>query len=196
MQVSGPTRCGKFRLVQRIIKQQLIHLYATRIIWVYSEWHPDHDMIRERYPGIEFEKGWRDDIFDSLCPDQRNILVLDHQMAVASSNMSVADFFTKGSHHKNLTFIYLVQNVYNQGKSQWTISLNSRYSVVFRNSRDASQFRTMAYQICPRDSQWLVDAFTDATSEPYGYLILDHHLSTPEYQKVVTNMFPGEQLIY
>ena len=163
---------------------------------MYSEWQPDYDMIRERYPGIEFEKGWRHEIFDSLSPEQRNILVLDDQMGVASSSKSVADLFTRGSHHRNLTVIYLMQNVYNQGKSQWTISLNSHYSLEFRNGRDASQFLTMAYQICRRDGQWLVDSFTDATSEPYGYLVLDHHPLTPEDQTVVTNIFPGEQLIY
>ena len=108
----------------------------------------------------------------------------------------MVDLFTKGSHHRNLTVIYLVQNVYNQGKSQRTISLNSHYSVVFRNGWDASQFRTMAYQICPSDGQWLVDAFTDATSKTYRYLVLDHHPSTPEDQTVVTNIFSGEQLIY
>ena len=153
-------------------------------------------MIRERYPGIEFEKGWRDEIFDSLCPEQRNILFLDDQMAVASSSKSVADLFTKWLHHRNLTVIYLVQNVYNQGMSQRTISLDSHYSVVFCNGRDASQFRTMAYQICPSDGQWLVVAFTDAMSKAYGYLVLDHHPSTPEDYTIVINIFPGEQLIY
>ena len=157
-----------------ILEEQLIHPFATRIIWVYSEWQPDYYMIRERYPNIEFENRWRDHIFDSLTPEQRNILVLDDQMAVASSSKSVADFFTKGSHHRNLTVIYLVQNVYNQGNSLRTILLNSNYNVVFRNGRNTSQYRTMAYQICPRDGQWLVEAFTDATSEPYGYLVLDH----------------------
>ena len=78
---------------------------------MFSEWQPDYDIIRERYPGIEFEKGWRDEIFDSLSQEQRNILVLDDQMGVASSSTSVADLFTKGSHHRNLTVIYLVQNV-------------------------------------------------------------------------------------
>ena len=101
-------------------------------------------MIRERYPSIEFEKGWRDEIFDLLSPEQRNILVLDDQIGVASSSTSVADLFTKGSQHRNLTVIYLMQNEYNQGKSQKTILLNWHYSVVFRNGRDASQFRTMA----------------------------------------------------
>ena len=151
-------------------------------------------MIRERYSGIEFEKGWRDEIFDSLSPEQRNILVLDDQISVASSSTSVADLFTKGSHHRNLTVIYLVQNVYNQGKSQKTISLKSHYSVVFRNGWDAWQFRTMAYQICPNDGKWLADSFTDATSKPYGRVPANP--STPEDQTVVTNILPGDQLTY
>ena len=66
-------------------------------------------MICERYLGIEFEKGTRDEMFDSLSPEQRNILVLDDQMGDSSSSKSVADFFTMGSHYKNLTVIYLVQ---------------------------------------------------------------------------------------
>ena len=97
IQVSGPTRCGKTRLVRSILEEQLIQPFATRIIWVFSELQPDYDMIRERYPNIEFEKGWRDGIFDSLIPEQRNIMVLDYQMGVASSSTSVADLFTKES---------------------------------------------------------------------------------------------------
>ena len=124
------------------------------------------------------------------------MLVLDDQMGIASSSSSVADLFTKGFHHRILTVIYLVQNVYNHGKSQRTISLNSHYRVFFRNGRDASQFRTMAYQICPNDNKWLIDSFTDATSKPYGYLVLDHHPSTSEGQTVVTNILPGDQLTY
>ena len=196
IQFSGPTRCGKTRLVRRILKQQLIQPFATRTIWVYSEWQQDFDLIRERYPGIEFEKGWRNEIFDSLSPEQRNILVLDDQIGVASSTTSVADPFTKDSHRRKLTVIYLVQNVYNQGKSQRTISLNSHNSVVFRNGRDASQFRTMAYQICPNDGKWLVDIITDATSKHYGNLVLDHHPSTPEDQTIVTDILTGDPLTY
>ena len=61
-----------------------------------SEWQLDYDMIRERYPFIEFEKMWRDDIFDFLSPEQRNILVLDDTIDVAIASKSVADLFTKG----------------------------------------------------------------------------------------------------
>ena len=120
---------------------------------MYSEWQPDYDIIRERYFGIEFEKGWRDEIFDTLTPEQRNILVSDEQMGVASSSKSVSDLFTKGSHHgrtRNLTVIYLVQHVYNQGKSQMTISLNSHYSVMFvtvGTRRSSESWRTKYSQV-------------------------------------------------
>ena len=196
IQVSGPTRCGKTRLVRHMLEKQLIQPFATRIILVYSEWQPDYKNIHHLYPPIEFQHGWRDEIFETLCPKQRNIIILDDQISSASSSKTVADLFTRGSHHRNLTVIYLVQNVYNHGKSQRTISLNSHYSVVFRNGRDAFQFRTMSYQIGPSDARWLLDAFTDATSKPYGYLVLDHHPSTPEDNTVVKNILPGEQLTY
>ena len=52
IQVSGPTCCGQTRLVQKILEEQLIQPFATGIIWVYSEWQPDYDMIREQYAGI------------------------------------------------------------------------------------------------------------------------------------------------
>ena len=68
--------------------------------------------------------------------------------------------------------------------------------MVVCKGRDASQFRTMAYQICPNNSKWLIDSFKDATCKPYVYLVLDHHPSTPEYQTVVTNILPKKQLTY
>ena len=36
----------------------------------------------------------------------------------------------------------------------------------------------------------------NATSKPYGYLVLDHHPSTLEGQTFVTNILPKEQLTY
>ena len=49
---------------------------------------------------------------------------------------------------------------------------------VFCNGRDASQIRTITYQICENDGKWLVDFCSDATSKAYGFLVLNHHQST------------------
>ena len=46
IQVVGATRFGKTKLVRRNLEKQLLRLFATRIIWVYSEWQPDYNIIR------------------------------------------------------------------------------------------------------------------------------------------------------
>ena len=113
-------------------------------------------------------------------------------MSEASDTKSLAKLFTKGSHHRNVTILYLVQNMFDQGKSSRTVSLNSHYTVVFRNLRDQSQFRTMARQLLPKNSQWLIDAFTDATLRPFGYLVIDNSPQCDPVFRFRTNILRGE----
>ena len=190
--LSGPTGCGKTRFVRRILEDRLIDPFPIRLIWVYGEWQEDYDKIKVIYPEIEFIKGYSDDLYDSLEPIERNLLILDDQMSEASDTKSLAKLFTKGSHHRNVTILYLVQNLFDQGKSSRTVSLNSHYTVVFRNLRDQSQFRTMAGQLLPKNSQWLIDAFSDATTRPYGYLVIDNSPHCDPMYRFRTNIFRGE----
>ncbi len=190
--LSGPTGCGKTRFVRRILEERLIDPFPTRLIWVYSEWQEDYDKIKTIYPEIEFMKGYSDDIYDSLEPSDRNLLILDDQMSEASNTKSLANLFTKGSHHRNVTILYLVQNMFDQGRSSRTVSLNSHYTVVFRNLRDQSQFRTMARQILPKNSDWLIDAYADATVRPFGYLVIDNSPQCDPIFRFRTNIFRGE----
>ena len=86
--------------------------------------------------------------------------------------------------------------MYNQGRRKKTISLNSHNSLVFRNGREASEFRTMAYQISPSNGQLLVTVFTNATSKPCVYVVLKDYRSTPENKTVATNIHHVEQHNY
>ena len=190
--LSGPTGCGKTRFVLRVLEERLIEPFPTRLIWVYGEWQGDYDKAKTIYPEIEFVKGYSDDLYDSLESCDRNLLILDDQMSEASDTKSLAKLFTKGSHHRNVTILYLVQNMFDQGKSSRTVSLNSHYTVVFRNLRDMSQFRTMAGQLLPKKSQWLIDAFANATERPYGYLVVDNSPHCDPVFRFRTNIFRGE----
>ena len=53
------------------------------------------------------------------------------------------------------------------------MSLNAHYIVLFKNPRDASQFANLARQMYPKQWQFAVEAYKDATREPYSYLLLD-----------------------
>ena len=190
--LSGPKCCAQTRFVRRILVERLIDLFPTRIIRVYSEWQEDYDKIKTIHPEIELMKGYSDDIYDCLEPSDRNLLILDDQMSEASNTKSLANLCTKVSHHRNLTIYYLVQNMFDQGRSSRTVSLNSHYTVVFRNLKDQSQFRTMAHWILPKNSDWLLDEYADATVRPFGYLVIDSSPKCNPIFRFQTNIFRGE----
>ena len=73
-----------------------------------------------------------------------------------------------------------------------TISLNAQYIVAFKNPRDATQVTHLARQMYPGRVKYMQETFKDATSGPYGYLLLDLKQETPEHLRLRTNVFPDE----
>jgi len=77
------------------------------------------------------------------------------------------------------------------------MSLNAHYIVLFKNPRDAMQVATLARQMYPGQSKFLVEAFKNATEKPFGYLLLDLKPDTDERYRIRTNIFPDErQYVY
>ena len=98
-------------------------------------------------PHIEFVKGFptvleQDSYLDV---NKRNLIVFDDQMIDASKDKRIMNLFTRGSHHCNLSVIYIVQNLFHQGKGSRSISLSSHSSVLFKNP----QILTLAKQMYP-----------------------------------------------
>jgi len=111
------------------------------------------------------------------------------------TNRSVTDLFTKGSHHRYISVIYIVQNLFNKGKEHRTISLNSHYIVVFKSPRDSSQIIHLAKQAYPTPPKIAQQAFADATSDPYGYLLFDFKQRTPEKFRLCSKIFLDENRV-
>ncbi len=93
----------------------------------------------------------------------------------------------------DVSVMYLTQNIFFGGKQNRTIGLNAHYLVLFRNPRDATQVAHLARQMYPGKSKFLVEAFKDATSEPFSYLLMDLKPDTEEKLRVRANVFPGEE---
>jgi hypothetical protein len=117
-------------------------------------------------PGIEFNQGIPDDIdnADYLDVSQRNLIVLDDLMAQSGKDKRIADLFTKGSHHRNLSIIYIVQNIFHQGKEMRNISLNAHYIVLFKSPRDKQRISMLARQLNLGKVQEFMRSYKDATS--------------------------------
>ena len=133
-------------------------------------------------------------ILPTIDPSERNLVVLDDQMAEAGKMEEMSNLFTKGSHHRNITVVYIVQNVFDKGKVHRTISLNSHYIVLFKNPRDQGQMRSLAQQVFPSQVKYFMDAFLEATKKEHGYLLLDLHPLTPDRLRVRSRIFKPDEL--
>lgn len=89
---------------------------------------------------ITFVNGILESLSDNvlLPPDKNNLLIIE-VMNTASNSIEVQNVFIQYVHHRNLSSMYLVQNLFMQGKSSKTISLNTNYLILFNNPRDKYQ---------------------------------------------------------
>lgn len=184
--VAGPSGSGKSYFVVNFIKNisKMCDTKFSNIFWHYSIWQPDLNI-----PGVTFIEGLPDTNFDSETP---KLIIIDDLMRESANSSVIIDLFTKGCHHKNISTFFLTQNIFYKGKNQRDLSLNSHYLVLFKNPRDKAQIRHLAQQMCPQNSKFLVEAFSDATSKPHGYLLIDLKQSTPEEFRFRTDIFPKD----
>ena len=121
----------------------MIEPTPNKIIYYFTEYQSAFD----RYPHDDFRQGVPklidiDDMRDSP-------VILDDMMLEA--DQKILNIFTRGSHHREISVIFMVQNFFNKNKHMRTISLNAQYIVLFKNPRDNSQFCLLYTSPSPRD---------------------------------------------
>ena len=189
--IAGPTGSGKTVFTIRFINEakNMITPPPEKIVYCYGEYQPSFIMM----PGVVFNEGLPD--IKDFDGKQRTLLIIDDLMT--ESGDSISNIFTKISHHRNVSIIFLTQNLFYKSKQSRTMSLNSHYIIVFKNARDAMQIATLARQMYPGQAKFLVEAFQDATKKPYGYLLIDLKATTIDRYRIRTNIFPDEvQYVY
>ncbi|KAF0145351.1 MAG: hypothetical protein FD143_3365 [Ignavibacteria bacterium] len=192
--VAGPTRSGKTYFVIKCLKHTLIQPFPNRILLLYKEWQPAYDELKTIIPAIEFVEGLDTGLLNTLTSADKNLVIIDDLMSSAGDSKQISKLFTQESHHKNLTVVFLVQNLFYHGKEMRNISLNAHYLVLYKNPRDKSQIRYLAQQIFPENTKFLANSFLHATNHPHSYLVLDLHPDTSEDFRIVTNIFPEDTI--
>ena len=175
--IAGMTGSGKTAWVRSLLQQASETIYPPpeRIVWCYSQWQPAYTQMLVAMPHNEFVKRIptaleQDSYFDVK---KRNLIVFADQMIHASKDKRIVNLFTRGSHHRNLSVIYIVQNLFHQGKGSRSISLNSHYLVLFKNPRDKLQILTLAKQMYPGQTDFFLNQYEKAVKRPFGYLLID-----------------------
>jgi len=87
----------------------MINLSPERIVWCYSQWKPAYMDLLIIIPNIKFVKGiptaLEQDAYSNV--NKRSLIVFDDQMIDAGKDQRIVNLFTRGSHHRNLSVIYI-----------------------------------------------------------------------------------------
>lgn len=180
MIIAGPSGCGKTVFTKHLLDSDLFSVDFSEIIWCYSE----IGSLGTRLLNVTYNEGLpSEDKYDGT----PKLVILDDLMH--ETNDSVAKLFTKISHHRNVSVIAIMQNIFPRNKYARDIALNSHYMVIFKNPRDKAQVNHLGRQIFPEKSGFFIDAFNKATKVPHGYLFIDFKQGTPEKKMLRTDLF-------
>lgn len=201
--VSGPTGCGKTRFIINLLCDDQIKPAPTKIIWVYAEWQSMYSELAAKFGvACQFSEVFTEEMYKALTPNDNNVVVLDDQMLEGGPSArrkeglakdTLVRLFIQGSHHRSITVIYPVQNLFDKQKSHRTISINAQYMVIFRNPRDAGQIEFLGRQMSPNNPKFLSEVFQEATENPYSYLFLNFRSETPQFMRVMANVLKSDQ---
>jgi GTPase SAR1 family protein len=191
--ISGPSGSGKTSLLVELIKKS--DTVATpppvEIVYCYAVWQKAYEELEGL---VRFHRGLLGEE-NQLPNDGRNRwLIIDDLMREATEKGGSDNLFTRESHHHNITVFLVVQNLFHD-KAR-TVSRNTHYFFLGKNPRYAQQIMTLASQMMPGQSKYFMEAFQDATKEPYSFLLVSARQETPDHLRLVKNFARDGKTMY
>lgn len=167
--VSGPSLAGKTKFVINLLKTGGEIFGGTpfeEIVWCCKNKKYAPRELTE-FRNVKIHEGIID--IDGIKPN--SLLIFDDLQTELSSDVS--DIFSIFSHHRNISVILIVQNLFHGNKNMRDISLNSTGFCLLKNPRDEQQFSYFARQINPANWKNLLKAYNIVCSQPYKPFIID-----------------------
>ena len=193
--IAGPSKCGKTEFVRKMIRHTswLFKPAIHQVVFSYGIWQEAYDEMKEEFgTKVKWVRGLPEQPFSLFHPNKGpGLMIVDDLMGGTGAKQDqVSKWFTKGSHHMNMSMAILVQNVF--PKNLRTVSVNADIMVLFDNPRDQSQIKRLMSQAFPGKMAWIKSALTHAYSRPFRPLILNFHQSTPQELRLTMDLFPED----
>ena len=129
--------------------------------------------------GVNFE------IIDLLKNNGTNyLLLLDDSCEKICSSKAFVDIAT-AVRHRGLSRIYTKYNFFHQSKLEIDVEVQNTHNNLFTSFRDVMQVNTLSELLSLRSK--LVDRYRDATSVPFGHLLIDLSPRTDVRLRYCTN---------
>jgi len=195
-QIVGPSGSGKTHFVCKLLQNENLFKHKFKSIY----WHQggggesgatnDEMCLLSNIKYIEgFDENWSSRL------SKGDVIIIDDLYQEANKEVEFNNLFTKISRHREVTVIFLTQNLFHQGGQHRTRNLNVQYLVLFKNPRDATVIDYVARQAYPNNKKFMIQSFQDATKIPHGYIFLDFTQDCPDDLRVRSDIFNIEGAI-
>nr|CAD2190721.1 unnamed protein product [Meloidogyne enterolobii] len=194
MIISGPSSSGKSTFLIRLISQafELIDPKPNSILYCYGEMSSIVPVLQRSgvnvYGGVPTE--------EMIKRYPKPLLLILDDLLLTIDEKYLSELFTKKSHHQNFAIIFVTQNLFE--KKIKVARQNAQYLILMRSPNSALSVRNIGTQLFPRKLDFFLDAYRQATNEPYGYLLIDMHASSDPILRLRSNIFTddNEKLIF
>ena len=205
--IAGPSQGGKTYLALQIIRNAstMYTVPPKSILYCYGVYQPKFEGLEREITNFKLHEGLptretimeaKNDVGAINGQKEHTLIILDDLQSSMSKSDDIVNLFTRDIHHSNTSCITLMQNALHQSKYSRTISLNTNYLILMKTFRDVQQVHFLSRQMFPGKSQRLVEAFTDATERPRGYLVINNLTMNPDEDlRLATNILPNEDLV-
>lgn len=198
--IAGSSFSGKTFFIANLLKHknEMFQPEFKEIIFVYSSWQPIYDELENALENIKFitripSKSEIENITSDLQP---RLIIFDDQMTHLAECPDITEYFTVFTHHKNLSCILVLQNLFYQAQCVRDISYNVQGLILFRNLRSPHQVGVLASQMFPgKKRKYFLSAYEDAcVNTPFGYLFCDINPKHDTKFQLRTNILPGSNV--
>ena len=181
----GPSDSGKTYLIHEWLKVGTFQPKFDKNYFFYQHPQPHFDVMRKEIDNLEFVQGVHFEFINSLKNNgTKYLLISDDSCAEICKSKEFLDIATSGR-HRGFCTIYIKHNLFHQSKLGRDVELQNTHIVLFKLPGDVHQVATLSVQ--SGLGSVLVDWYRDATSVPFGHLLIDLSPRTDDRLRYCTN---------
>ena len=167
-----PSNSGKTYLIHEWLTLGTFQPKFDKIYFFFQHPEPLSDVMRKEIDNLEFVQGVHFEFINSLKNNDTKYLRFfdDSSAEICNTKEFVVDIATAGRHCRFST-IYIELHLFHQSKLGRDIELQNTHIVLFKSPQDVHQVAALSVQLGLGSA--LVDWYRDATSVPFGPLLID-----------------------
>ena len=190
----GPSETGKLQLIYNWLKIGTFQPKFDKIYFFYQHSQPLYDVMQKEIESLEFVRGVNFEFIDSLKNNGTKYLLIFDDSCEEICNSKAFVYIATAGRHRGLSTIYIKHNFFHQSKLGRDVELQNTHILLFESPRDVMQVTTLSTQLGLGSE--IVDWYRDATSVPFGHLLIDLSPRTDDRLRCCTNTGSVPSKIY